>query len=81
MPENMPYAHKTFHGEPPSNFEEQEKTVGEFSARGSFLAQTFHLRDSSESFGSLRLFGVEIQTEKPSDVHALYDLQINTVRK
>lgn len=52
---------------------------GFFSPASSFFAQTLHLRSSSGSFGdTLRLFNVQVRTEKPSDVHSLYDTEVNT---
>jgi K+-dependent Na+/Ca+ exchanger-like protein len=51
---------------------------GLFSPTGSFLAQTLHLRSSSQSADSVHLFNYQIRTEKPSDHHSLYDTEVNT---
>lgn len=51
---------------------------GFFSPASSFLAQTLHLRSSSQSLNSVQLFNVQVRTDKPSDHHSLYDTEINT---
>lgn len=89
MPEDMPYAHKSFKREPSSNFEDDESVAtfssraGSFFSKGSFLARSLHLRSSSHSAAtstsSFRLFNVKVETTKPSDHHPIYDITANAV--
>jgi Ca2+/Na+ antiporter len=79
----MPFMHKSFRREPPSNFEEadivlnkwQTKELGKRSFLGHRLSSSFG-SGALSSFSSL-VYKLEVHTERPSDHHTLYDLHVN----
>jgi hypothetical protein len=77
---DMPFMHKSFAREPFNNFEEDDtirlKKQSTIVKRASFLGRRLSGSMTNSSF-SLRPFKLEVHTERPRDVHTIYDLEVN----